>query len=69
MSISVTCQGRHRQPPPEGIDLDLQDARSTPESRTLGQQPQAHKGSLLGAAKIEEGDARTTRKGLAPITA
>jgi len=58
-------QGGNGQPLPDGIELDFQDSGGAPKSETLGQQPEAHKDFLLGAAKIEEGGAGATGKGLA----
>jgi hypothetical protein len=60
-----TMQGGNGQPPPDGIELDLQDPGGAPKSQALGQQPEAHKDVLLGAAKIEEGGASKAGKGLA----
>jgi hypothetical protein len=60
-----TMQGGNGHPPPDGIELDLQDTGGAPKSQALGQQPEAHKDVLLGAAKIEEGGAGTAGKGLA----
>jgi len=60
-----TMEGGNGQPLPDGIELDFQDSGSAPKSQTLGQQPEAHKDSLLGAAKIEEGGAGTAGKSLA----
>jgi len=58
-------QGGNGQPPPDGIELDFQDPGSASKSQALGQQPEAHEDSLLGAAKIEEGGAGAAGKGLA----
>jgi hypothetical protein len=60
----LTMQGGNSQPRPDGIELDFQDTGGAPKSQPLGQQPEAHKDSLLGAAKIEEGGAGTAGKGL-----
>jgi hypothetical protein len=61
----LTMQSGNGQPLPDGIELDFQDPGGAPKSQALGHQPQAHKDSLLGAAKIEEGGAGTAGKGLA----
>jgi hypothetical protein len=61
----LTMQGGNGQPLPDGIELDFQDSGGASKSQALGQQPEAHKHSLLGAAKIEEGGAGTAGKGLA----
>jgi hypothetical protein len=60
-----TMQGGNGQPLPDGIELDFQDPGGAPKSQTLGQQPEAHKDSVLGAAKPEEGGAGTAGKGFA----
>jgi hypothetical protein len=60
-----TMQGGNGQPLADGIELDFQNPGGAPKSKAFGHQPQAHKNSLLRAAKIEEGRARTAGKGLA----
>jgi hypothetical protein len=60
-----TMQGGNGQPLPDRIEFDFQDPGGGPKSQALGQQPEARKDSLLGAAKIKEGGAGTAGKGLA----
>jgi len=58
-------QGGNGQPLPDGIELDFQDPGGASKSQAFGQQPKAHKDSLLGTAKAEEGGAGTAGKGFA----
>jgi hypothetical protein len=64
-----TMQSSNGQPLADGIELDLQDAGGSPKPQPLRQKPEAHKDSLLGASKTEEGGAGTAGKGLATSTA
>jgi len=50
----LTMQRGGGEPPPNGIELDLQDSRSTTKSQALGQELKTHKQFLLGTSKAEE---------------
>jgi hypothetical protein len=58
-----TMQSGNGQPLPDGIELDFQDPGGASKAQALGQQPEAHKNCLLGAAKVEEGGTGTAGKG------
>jgi len=50
----LTMQSGRSQPPPDGIELDLQDSGGATKSQALGQQLKSQKNFLLGASHVEE---------------
>ena len=61
----LTVQSGGGEPPPNGIELDLQDSGGPAKSQTLGQELETHEHFLLGTSKPEEGSPCAAREGLA----
>jgi hypothetical protein len=65
----LTMQRGGGEPPPNGIELDLQYSGSAPKSQTLGQELETHKYLLLGTSKAKECGSGSAGKGLATSSA
>src|SRR5271169_624467 len=53
------------QPPPDRIELNLQDSRGTTQAQAFGHQFESHKNFLLGTPKVEESRSVAAGEGLA----
>jgi hypothetical protein len=61
----LAMQSGRGQPPPDGIELDLQDSGGAAKPQAFGQQPKTHENFLFGTSKVEKGGPASAGKGFA----